>query len=126
MGLLTPSISEDDFVKLIVPSFSGGLANRLMLKNAFHEELVLYQRKSRQARHPSSKTVLIFGDSFMSGLSDFWSYSFTKTTCSHHNWGEPPLHLIDKTKADVVIFLMIERGLDQPLKLNGDKIKHCP
>ena len=125
LNLELPLAKKEDFRVLTSNNYSGDLARLLNLQTEFGEEHKTLLAHTSYRLFPRKKHLLVLGDSFSGRLIDFWNYSFAKTSCRHHRWGDIDNDLVKKTKADVVLLMIVERGLQHPPQQHQINAHNC-
>ena len=125
LGFDLPIVELSQLRIVNVEDFRGDLSRLLNLENYFYEDLRLLAPHRDKNKFPRSEELLLLGDSFAGNQVQFIEYSFSKTTCIHHDWGEINLDTIREQQADIVILQMVERGLEYPLTVDSNTSRPC-
>lgn len=125
MGLDLPVVKRLQLKIVNHKNFSGDLARLLNLEQIFSETLRMLLPLRRKEAFARNKELLLLGDSFVGFEVDYLDYSFIKSTCIHHDWGNINLEKIKQQQADVVILQMVERALEYPISLDATKTLPC-
>ena len=65
-------------------------------------------------------SVLVLGDSYFYGLAPFLEESFETVTFAHHRGLNPPVEILETGDYDIVVLLLVERALINPLRIEGE------
>lgn len=125
LNLGLPRVSKADLRVLASENYSGDLARLLNLQKEFGENHKILLAHTSYNLFPRKKQLLVLGDSFSGRLIDFWNYSFAKSTCRHHRWGNLDNKLLAESKAEVVLFMIVERGLQYPPQKHQINSHNC-
>jgi hypothetical protein len=113
-GLNLITVDKEHLREINMQHYSGDLARLLNLQTQFQENHKVLLAYTSYAQFDRKSQLLVLGDSFSGRLVDYWNYSFAKTSCQHHRWGNINNTAVADAKADVVLLMMVERGLQHP------------
>lgn len=145
LGVSAPTLREDALTYTEKKNHQGDIYGLLGLENQAGEQVRYLSVAAPSARKeteleaytwsafPATETrleqpgparaglsALVLGDSFYYGVAPFLEESFETVTFAHHRGLNPPAEILDAGDYDIVLLLLVERALINPLRLEAE------